>query len=181
MEVNLPNTLTLFRFALIPVYLWSFYSTQSQHKVAALLVLLIAGLTDILDGHLARKHGLETQVGQLLDPLADKLMMVAVLFSLIQSNRVPWLLAGLLVLRDAAMIAGATYFHLQGKRAVPKANRWGKTTTLCHYICIACFILAWPSLTVNYWMLALTVLLSYLTTFVYVANMRIIDIHRRVL
>ncbi|WP_067926764.1 CDP-alcohol phosphatidyltransferase family protein [Alicyclobacillus shizuokensis] len=179
--MNLPNTLTLFRFVLIPVYLWAFYGVASPHKVSALFILLLAGLTDILDGYIARRKGLETQTGQLLDPLADKLMMVAVLFSLIQSNRVSWLLAGLLVLRDALMILGAAFFYFLGKRAVPKANRWGKTTTVFYYASICSIILAWPSDTFSTWLLSFTLVFSYVTTFLYVASMQIIDVHRRVL
>lgn len=180
-KLNLPNTLTLLRFLLIPVYLWTFYATPSTHKVTALLVLLLAGLTDILDGAIARKRGLVTQAGQLLDPLADKLMMVAVLFSLIQSSRVSWPVAGLLVLRDAAMILGGFFFYFQGKRAVPKANRWGKTTTVAYYVTICSVIVAWPSVAAGVWLLWFTVILSYITMFVYMANMQIIDVRRRVL
>ncbi|MBX5437556.1 MAG: CDP-diacylglycerol--glycerol-3-phosphate 3-phosphatidyltransferase [Alicyclobacillaceae bacterium] len=176
--MNLPNTLTLFRLVLIPVYILAFYATPSPHKVGALCVLLAAGLTDILDGYIARRRGSETQAGQLLDPLADKLMMVAVLFTLIQSDRVPWLVAGLLVLRDAAMIAGATFFYFQGKRRVPKANQWGKATTVCYYVSISSIMLAWPSPTAGQWFLWCTVVLSYATTFLYVAIMQIIDIRR---
>jgi cardiolipin synthase len=176
--VNLPNTLTLFRLVLIPIYIWAFYGTPSPHKVGALVVLLTAGLTDVLDGYIARRHHLETQAGQLLDPLADKLMMVAVLFSLIQSNRVPWLVAGLLVFRDAAMIVGAAFFYFQGKRAVPKANRWGKATTLCYYITICAVMLAWPTPTAGLYFMWFTVCLSYVTTLLYVASMQIIDVRR---
>lgn len=179
--MNLPNTLTLFRFTLIPVYFWAFYGTSNTHKVGALFIFLLAGLTDILDGYLARSRGLETQAGQLLDPLADKLMMVAVLFSLIDSGRVSWALAGLLVLRDAVMIVGATFFHFQGKRAVPKANRWGKTTTVFYYLTICAVIVAWPSPESGVYLLWFTVILSYVTTFLYVASMRIIDVRRRFL
>ena len=180
-EVNLPNTLTLFRLVLIPVYLWAFYGTTSPHKVAALLILLLAGLTDILDGYIARSRGLQTQAGQLLDPLADKLMMVAVLFSLIESQRVSWILAGLLVLRDAVMIVGATFYYFQGKRAVPKANRWGKTTTVFYYLTICSIILAWPNTEFGVYLLWFTVILSYVTTLLYVTSMRIIDVRRRLL
>ncbi|GGJ13690.1 CDP-diacylglycerol--glycerol-3-phosphate 3-phosphatidyltransferase [Alicyclobacillus cellulosilyticus] len=176
--MNLPNTLTLFRLLLIPFYLWSFYSTPSPHKVGALFVLLVAGLTDILDGYIARKRNAQTQAGQLLDPLADKLMMVAVLFSLIQSNRVPWGAAGLLVLRDAAMILGGVFFYFQGKRAVPKANWWGKTSTILYYITICAVMLAWPAPWVAEWLLWITVCQSYLATFLYVASMQIISVRR---
>ncbi|MBX6352134.1 MAG: CDP-alcohol phosphatidyltransferase family protein [Thermoflavifilum sp.] len=176
--MNLPNTLTLVRLLLVPVYLAAFYGTESPHKIAALAVLLTAGLTDVLDGYIARRRHLETQTGQLLDPLADKLMMVAVLFSLIQSHRVPWLVAGLLVFRDAAMIIGAAFFYFLGKRAVPKANRWGKTTTIFYYITICAVMLAWPSVTTGLVLMWFTVCLSYVTTLLYVASMQIIDVRR---
>ncbi len=177
--MNLPNLLTFFRLVLVPVYLWAFYGTPSTHKVLALCILLLAGTTDILDGHIARKYHMQTPVGQLLDPLADKLMMVAVLFSLIESSRVPWLVAGLLVLRDAGMIIGAAFFYFQGKRAVPKANRWGKTTTVCYYVAICSIILAWPTLVMEESFLWFTVCLSYLTTLLYVIRMDVMPIHRR--
>jgi cardiolipin synthase len=178
--VNLPNALTLFRFALIPVYFLAFYGTESPHKVGALFVLLIAGATDVLDGYLARSNGQVTQTGQLLDPLADKTLMLVVLFSLIQSNRVPWLVAGLLLFRDATMILGATFFYFQGKRAVPKANRWGKATTICYYATICSIILAWPSESAATGMLWFTLVLSYITSLLYVASMRLIDVRRRI-
>lgn len=179
--MNFPNTLTLFRFVLIPIYLWAFYGVTSEHKVGALLILLLAGATDVLDGYIARHNGSVTQVGQLLDPLADKLLMVAVLFSLIQSHRVSWFIAGLLVLRDASMIVGATFFYFQGKRAVPKANRWGKITTVLYYISICAVILAWPSQAVGRGLFAFTLLFSYFAMFVYVMNMELIDVRRRIL
>lgn len=179
--MNFPNLLTLLRLVLIPCYLWAFYAATSTHKVLALFVLLLAGGTDILDGYIARRFHLQTQVGQLLDPLADKLMMVAVLFSLIQSDRVPWLVAGLLVLRDAAMIVGATFYYFQGKRAVPRANKWGKTTTVCYYIAICSIIVAWPSALPRDLFLWFTVAVSYVTTFLYVQSMDVITVRRSAL
>ena len=179
--MNLPNLLTLIRLGLIPCYLWAFYQTPSPHKVMALIVLLLAGATDILDGYIARHFHLQTLVGQLLDPLADKLMMLAVLFSLIEASRVPWLVAGLLVLRDVAMIIGAAFFYFQGKRAVPKANRWGKMTTVFYYIAICSIIVAWPISPARDVFLWFTVAFSYLTTFRYVQSMDVITVPRRVL
>ncbi|MCL6593839.1 MAG: CDP-diacylglycerol--glycerol-3-phosphate 3-phosphatidyltransferase, partial [Alicyclobacillus sp.] len=92
-----------------------------------------------------------------------------------------WLVAGLLVLRDAGMIVGAAYFHLRGKRAVPKANRWGKATTCCYYLTISAVMLAWPGPGVALGLLWFTVALSYVTTWIYVAGMDLIDTRRRVL
>lgn len=177
--MNLPNLLTLLRLLLIPCYVWAFYAAQSPHKVLALGILLFAGLTDVVDGYIARTYKLETYIGQLLDPLADKLMMVAVLFSLIESNRVPWSVASLLVLRDILMILGAAFFYFQGKRAVPKANAWGKLTTFCYYVAICTIILAWPVSAMGDILLWFTVGLSYVTSGMYVLRMEIISIRRR--
>ncbi|RIV16834.1 CDP-alcohol phosphatidyltransferase family protein [Alicyclobacillaceae bacterium I2511] len=179
--MNLPNTLTLFRLVLIPVYLEAFYGTASPHKVLALLIVLVAGATDVADGYIARHRHAQTPVGQLLDPLADKLMMVAVLFSLLEASRVSWLAAGLLVFRDVAMILGATFFYFQGKRAVPKANRWGKTTTVFYYLSICSIILAWPDQSFSISLLWFTVVLSYVTTLLYVVRMKLMDIKHRLL
>jgi cardiolipin synthase (CMP-forming) len=173
--MNLPNTLTIVRLLLVPVYLWAFFITSSPHKVGALFVLLVAGATDVADGQIARRRGLVTQVGQLLDPLADKLMMLAVLFSLLWVGRVPWLVAGLLLLRDAAMIVGSIIVYVQGKRAVPKANFWGKLTTVFYYITVCAVILDWPSRGTGIFLLWFTVLLSYMTTILYLRTMKIID------
>ncbi|MDI9258841.1 CDP-diacylglycerol--glycerol-3-phosphate 3-phosphatidyltransferase [Alicyclobacillus sendaiensis] len=178
--MNLPNLLTLLRLLLIPCYLWAFYGVESPHKILALSVLLFAGLTDVLDGYLARTYKLETYTGQLLDPLADKLMMVSVLFTLLTSGRLPWVVAALLVFRDLAMIAGAAFFYFQGKRAVPKANWWGKITTCFYYIGISFCILAWPTPTAGEMVLWFTVGLSYVTTVIYVRSMKIIPVRRRV-
>lgn len=179
--MNLPNTLTLVRLVLVPVYLWAFFVTSSPHKVGALLILMVAGATDVLDGQIARRRGLVTQTGQLLDPLADKLMMLAVLFSLLASHRVPWLVAGLLVLRDAAMIVGSIVVYVQGKRVIPKANFWGKLTTVFYYITICVVILAWPSQTAGIPLLWFTVCLSYMTSILYLRSMKIIDVRYHVL
>ncbi len=81
--MNIPNMLTISRFVLIPVYLVIFFNGHIQ---VAFFILLAAGLTDILDGYIARTRGLITPVGVMLDPLADKSMMIAVILSLLISE-----------------------------------------------------------------------------------------------
>lgn len=128
--MNLPNMLTFLRFLLIPVYLAVFASGSLPY---AFLIVLLAGLTDILDGYLARARNEVTLVGTLLDPLADKLMIIAVLVTLLVTGRIP-LAAGILLLaRDAIMIVGVAIFHFRGKKAVP-ANWLGKLTTVLFYV-----------------------------------------------
>ncbi|GAA3412841.1 CDP-alcohol phosphatidyltransferase family protein [Paenibacillus hodogayensis] len=127
--MNLPNLLTLSRFGLIPIYV-VFFTTN--HLKTAFLIVVLAGATDVLDGYLARKRGQITQVGIMLDPLADKCMMLTVIISLLVSGMIPWLLAVAMFIRDVGMIAGSAFFHFRGKRTVP-ANSMGKLTTVLYY------------------------------------------------
>ena len=93
--MNLPNKLTIFRCVLTPLYLLLMVVEFPFHYAAALLVFIIASLTDLYDGKLARKHGLVTNLGKFLDPLADKMLTTAAFISfvhLVPSNSMPWAL-----------------------------------------------------------------------------------------
>lgn len=100
---NVPNVLTMIRMALIPVY-WIIF--QQGHLYAALIVFLVASLTDLLDGYIARKYHLITNFGKLMDPLADKLMVVSVMLSLALKKIVPWLPLMILFAKELLMILG---------------------------------------------------------------------------
>jgi CDP-diacylglycerol--glycerol-3-phosphate 3-phosphatidyltransferase len=113
--VNVPNALSAARIALIPVLLWYLFADPNGSLTAAVLFAL-ASVTDVVDGHLARSRGLVTELGKVLDPLADKLMVVSVLLSLVVLDRVPaWAVAVILgrevvvsVLRSRASRRGGT-------------------------------------------------------------------------
>jgi cardiolipin synthase len=128
-RVNLPNLLTLSRFGLIPIYVVFFTSNQLK---TAFLIVVLAGVTDVLDGYLARKRGQITQVGAMLDPLADKCMTLTVIISLLVSGMIPWMAAVAMFIREAGMIVGSAFFHFRGKQTVP-ANSLGKLTTVLYY------------------------------------------------
>lgn len=130
--MNVPNLLTILRFFLIPIYLFVFYS-QDYHTAFAIVVL--AGLTDILDGYIARKYNLITKVGQMLDPLADKLMMITVILTLTVEGIIPLTAAFIIFSRDILMILSATFFHFNGKQNV-QANGFGKVTTVLFYVAL---------------------------------------------
>ncbi|MBD2868385.1 CDP-alcohol phosphatidyltransferase family protein [Paenibacillus arenilitoris] len=130
--MNLPNLLTCLRFVLIPVYIAVF---MNGHMIPAFLIMVAAGITDVLDGYIARRSGQVTSVGMMLDPLADKLMMITVIVSLLVSGHVSWAAAAAMFLRDLGMIAGGFYYHFRGKKTVP-ANWMGKLTTVLFYVAI---------------------------------------------
>lgn len=135
--MTLPNVLTLLRFLLIPVYLYVFLG---GHEQPAFLIMLLAGLTDVLDGYIARKRQQVTELGSMLDPLADKLMMLTVVFSLLYIRWIPWQAAVAVVFRDAGMIVAAVVFKVRGMKTVP-ANAMGKLTTVLFYLAILLIVM----------------------------------------
>ncbi|SEN63366.1 CDP-alcohol phosphatidyltransferase family protein [Paenibacillus sp. OV219] len=162
--MNLPNLLTMLRFALVPVYIAVFASDTSGHMKWAFLVIVIAGLTDILDGYLARKYGQVTMVGSMLDPLADKTMMITVILSLLITGHIPWSAGAAIFIRDAGMIVGSAFFHFRGKKTVP-ANWMGKLTTILYYLAILFIFFEMPFARTYLWGV---IAFSFVTSFIYI-------------
>jgi CDP-diacylglycerol--glycerol-3-phosphate 3-phosphatidyltransferase len=102
-NINLPNVLTLTRILLIPVFVVLFVTPTPSRSLAAAVVFLIAALTDLLDGYLARRCGQVTKLGRLLDPIADKLLVLSALIVLVQVDRVSALIAILIIAREVAV------------------------------------------------------------------------------
>jgi CDP-diacylglycerol--glycerol-3-phosphate 3-phosphatidyltransferase len=101
---NIPNTLTVLRIAAVPVMVWLLYDPPSRSQdFIAFLVFVVAMITDIIDGWLARKWNLTSTIGAYLDPLADKLMVITVLVMLIPLGRVPAWIVALLLCRELAV------------------------------------------------------------------------------
>ncbi|WP_052339846.1 CDP-alcohol phosphatidyltransferase family protein [Gorillibacterium massiliense] len=166
--MNVPNILTLIRFLLIPVYLYVFFS---GHPRWSLLIVLLAGLTDVLDGHIARTRGQVTEMGIMLDPLADKLMMATVFLSLLYSRLIPWLAAVAMVIRDGGMIIFATICHFKGKKPVP-ANILGKMTTVLFYCAILLIVFEVKTGVPFLWAV---IVLSFVATTIYLFSFRRIN------
>ena len=127
----IPNILTVLRFFLIPFTIY--YLTQDQY-IAAMIILTISGLTDVLDGTIARKFNLITNFGKLIDPLADKITQVSILGTLVFKNIIPlWILVVVLV-KEATMVAGASFLY--GKELVVSSKWYGKSATVLFYLAI---------------------------------------------
>jgi len=160
--VNLPNLLTSLRLILIPIYIAFFIQ---GHMIPAFLIVAAAGATDVLDGYIARRRGQVTTTGMLLDPLADKLLLAAIIISLLLGGYISWAAAGLMVLRDGAMIIGSMYVHFRGKRTVP-ANWMGKLTTVLFYTAFMFIFFSASFAAVFLWAV---IAFSYVSAIVYVA------------
>ena len=102
-SLNLPNFITLTRILLIPVFVVLFATPTPNRSLSAALVFVVAAVTDLLDGYLARRNGQVTTLGKLLDPIADKLLVLSALILLVNIERVSALVAILIIAREVAV------------------------------------------------------------------------------
>ena len=102
-SLNLPNFITLTRILLIPVFVVLFATPTPNRSFSAGLVFVVAAVTDLLDGYLARRNGQVTTLGKLLDPIADKLLVLSALILLVNVDRVSALVAILIIAREVAV------------------------------------------------------------------------------
>ena len=124
-----PNALTVLRFLLIPIIVIA--CVQGQY-ILAIAVLSISGLTDILDGKIARKYNYITDFGKLMDPLADKATQISLLTTLFIKGAIPiWILA-IVVLKEFCMVSGASFLY--GKELVVSSKWYGKLATVLFYV-----------------------------------------------
>jgi len=122
-----PNNLTLFRVASIPVLILLLFFSNKVCAFIAAIVFSAASITDMLDGLLARRHGLESTLGKFLDPLADKLLISSALIMLIPHGRVPAWMAFVIIGREIA-VTGLRAI-LSEKGVVMEAEQLGKYKT----------------------------------------------------
>lgn len=129
---NIPNILTIIRFLLIP---FIFYSALQNNYLVAVILLIISGATDVLDGYIARKFNFITNFGILFDPLTDKLTQISTLLVLVIQQIIPiWILV-VVLMKEILMVIGATF--LFKKKTVTIPSKWyGKLSTVVFYIAI---------------------------------------------
>jgi len=142
--MNLPNALTLFRFILIGIFPYLYFLEDlANHKVWAFAVFILAGITDVLDGFIARRYNLITKWGKLMDPLADKLMLITVLTCLFIDNIVPFWAILIIALKELLMILGAAFLY-KNRKVVVQSNFYGKLATFLFYIAVTALIFRLP-------------------------------------
>jgi len=125
--VNTPNKLTLFRVILVPFFIWFLYMDLN---IAAIVTFAVASFTDFLDGYLARKNGLVTTFGKLMDPLADKILTISALVCFLELD-VRFLGAWMVVLIIARelIVTGIRLIALSENKVIA-ASWWGKSKTV---------------------------------------------------
>ena len=165
----IPNTISAFRIALVPVYVLLFFGIVPawDPMISSGVVFVIAGASDLVDGYLARRNHWITDLGKLLDPLADKLMELAVTVSLaIRFGGAFLILAAITVLKEAVMIVGAFIIMRRGRIAV-FSNWYGKAATLAWFITV--FLVSFvPGVQASAWCHVLCILLIVVMAFAFV-------------
>jgi CDP-diacylglycerol--glycerol-3-phosphate 3-phosphatidyltransferase len=146
---QLPNALTIARLCLIPVFVALMLSAEGGHSWPAGIVFGIAGVTDQIDGFLARRWRVESEFGKVADPLADRLMIDAAVILLFIADHMPWV--GLVVIlgRDLALMLGYKAIAPQGYRL--DVNLIGKVATWVLYVGIGCLLVTHRSTHWPYW------------------------------
>ncbi len=145
-RLNPPNLLTLFRILFIPVVVLLLYVSDGDisfpRSLAAFVLYIVASLTDLLDGYLARRYRMVTPLGKLLDPLADKLLVCASLVMLVPPGRVAAWMVVIVVAREIGVTALRGVASTEG--LVIAASGLGKAKTLLLNIGVAALILHYP-------------------------------------
>lgn len=138
-SLNLPNFLTLVRILLIPVFVVIFLAPTPDRSLLAAVIFTVAAVTDLLDGYIARRTGQVTKLGKLLDPLADKLLVLSALILLVNIDRVSAVVALLIIARELA-VTGIRAIAA-GERLIIAAEVTGKYKMALQVVAIVLLIL----------------------------------------
>lgn len=146
--MNLPNKLTIARVIMIPFFVLFLLSGLAgpASKWIALAIFIIASLTDLLDGHIARKHNLVTNFGKFMDPLADKLLVCAAMICLVEMGKLPaWIV--IVIISREFIISGFRLIASDNGRVIA-ASYWGKFKTTFQMLMIWLMIADIPALSI---------------------------------
>ena len=171
---TLPNILTLFRIASIPVFMAVFLWPSPNANFVAMLIFLVASLTDLLDGYLARKLNQSSHFGAFLDPVADKLMVaVALVLVAVEFNNV-WVTipAVIMIGREIVISALREWMAELGERGAVAVGQMGKVKTMAQMFCIGGMV--WQQsefmINVSYGLLYVAAALTLWSMFIYLAS-----------
>lgn len=166
--INLPNTISLVRIGVIPLLFLLLLSPGPLMSMAIAVCFIAAALTDLLDGHVARRYHIVTTMGKFLDPIADKLIVNTAMILLIPIGRIPAWIVAIIVIRDFIVDGIRNIASSEG--SVIDASSLGKRKTLCQIFAVSALMIHYPVLgadahtvgmVILYIALVLTVLSGY--------------------
>ncbi|AEA34457.1 CDP-diacylglycerol--glycerol-3-phosphate 3-phosphatidyltransferase [Hippea maritima] len=160
MVKHVPNLLSVFRVFDLVIVVWLL---ENNYKIWAFVFFVIGVLSDVLDGHIARKSKSITKIGKILDPLADKVLVIGVLISLIKIMDIPYWMVIVIVFREFA-VTGLRVVAAS-ESVVISANVWGKLKTTSQFIALALLILGYKEIGV--YMLFVAVVMTVVSGYIY--------------
>ena len=160
------NKITVIRILMVPFFVVQlmYYAEKGNelHRLLALLAFAIAAISDGLDGYIARRYNQRSELGAVLDPLADKLLLVSGIVILSLNNgpllpRIPLWLTVTILSRDVLLLIGLALLHYLNCKVVIRPVFIGKVATVLQMICVIWGLLKWPSQWLFYWAIAAAV------------------------
>lgn len=135
---NIPNIISAFRICLVPCFIVAYFTGDGESRLVPVLIYALASFTDFLDGFIARKYKLITNLGRVLDPLGDKLMTTAALVCISIDGLVPYWAFIVVIIKELLMAAGGLVLHRKMPGEMPPSNILGKMTTVLFFlVCIS--------------------------------------------
>lgn len=172
---HVPNILSSIRICLVPVFVLTYFYETGSVKIYAAAVYAAASFTDFLDGYIARRYSLISNLGKILDPLGDKLMTLAVLTCITLDHVIPvWVIVTALI-KELLMLLGGVIIRRKEGGEMPSSNIIGKTSTVVFFIvCVTLMLFrniparAATLMISAAVVLMLMALVSYMRTFIYI-------------
>ncbi|HAE42206.1 MAG TPA: CDP-diacylglycerol--glycerol-3-phosphate 3-phosphatidyltransferase [Clostridiales bacterium] len=170
--MNLPNKLTVIRVLFIPFFMFFIMNDSINYApTLALVIYVVASLTDTLDGYIARKYNLITDFGKFMDPLADKLLVTASLICLVELGFISSWIAMIIIARELIITGFRTLAASKGVTLA--ANNWGKLKTIFQMITIILVLILNTGLPFDLWLAttvlwAITVILTLVSGTIYI-------------
>ncbi len=141
---NLPNAVTLLRIGVIPVFFFLLLSPGPTGSLLIACIFVIASLTDLLDGYIARRYQIVTTMGKFLDPIADKLVVNTAMILMIPLGRIPAWIVAVIIIRDFTVDGIRTIASSEG--IIIQSSRLAKQKTLCQVVAVTALMIHYPFL-----------------------------------
>lgn len=138
---NIPNLLTALRLILVPIFPIIYFSNLENAHSFALIIFIIAGFTDYLDGYIARKYDIITPFGTAFDPLADKLMLLTALFSLYLDRFIPLWILIIMMVKECILIVTGIFLYTRKEKVIIPANVFGKLATIVFSLAVVLLLI----------------------------------------
>ena len=174
---NVPNILSSIRICLVPVFAVTYFYEGESIKIYAALVYALASFTDFLDGFIARKYNITSNLGKILDPLGDKLMTLTALMCITIDGVIPvWAVVAVLA-KELVMVLGGAVIRKKQDGVIPPANIFGKISTVVFFV-VCVTLMLFRSIPENIATIMISIaialmmmaLVSYIKTFISVMN-----------